>query len=77
MLEFILIWPKYNREKPPSLFYLLSKEGFQIDSDKMALPVNEETTERASANHNAAWKKQFETSSKFNSTYLSQNIILY
>ena len=34
--------------------------GFQIDSGHMALSANEETNDRASANHSAASKYQFE-----------------
>ena len=38
----------------------MAQAGFQIDSDKMGLSANEDTTERASANHSGASKKQFE-----------------
>ena len=41
----------------------ISKESFPIGSDQMALS-NKETTERAPADHSAAWKNQFEISSQ-------------
>ena len=42
----------------------VTQKCFQIDFGQIALSANEETTERASANHNAAWKNQFETPSQ-------------
>ena len=41
-----------------------TKEGFQIDSGQMALSANHDMTERASTNHSAACKNQFETPCK-------------
>ena len=40
------------------------EEGYQIDSDEMAVSANKEPTKRAPANHSAVLKYQFETPSK-------------
>ena len=37
------------------------EEGYQIDSDEMAVSANKEPTKRAPANHSAASKYHFET----------------
>ena len=44
-----------------SVLGTLTKEEFQIDYGLMTLSANEKTTKRASANHSAASKYQFET----------------
>ena len=58
MADFLKTFFRYGSE------IQISKEGFQMDSGQTALSANEERTQRAPDNHNAASKHQFKTPSE-------------